>query len=281
MPEQDTTDDDFDVELEDKGFEQAPTALFMPDGDEPKVPDGAVRCYLVLRYMGATKNFRMSRAKIAQAMGVTDRSVRTYLTALEGAGWILRTPVYAQTDRRGERPGRIQVLWKRATVDQIREHQRKVDALLAEHKAQTEARKAEPIPFRRRRTPAGTRKGSSGHGRKESSGLARKESSGHGVKESSGHDAASPQVRGPVSEGYPHLSTQTSTTQTSTNHTSAERGVHEPSPSVTREDASNDQVSAVEGTRSARPDGPGRVALERVLREKGIQTKALRSGRTG
>lgn len=278
MPEQDTTDDDFDVELEDKGFEQAPTALFMPDSDEPKVPDGAVRCYLVLRHMGATKNFRMSRAKIAQAMGVTDRSVRTYLTALEGAGWILRTPVYAQTDRRGERPGRIQVLWKRATVDQIREHQRKVDALLAEHKAQTEARKAEPVPFRRRRTPAGTRKGSSGHGRKESSGQARKESSGHGVKESSGHDAASPQVRGPVSEGYPHLSTHTSSTQTSTNHTSAERGVQAASPSVTREAASNDEMSAVEGARSARPDSPGRDALARVLREKGIKSKALSTG---
>src|SRR5688572_16688186 len=218
MPEQDTTDDDFDVELEDKGFEQAPTALFMPDDDEPKVPDGAVRCYLVLRYLGATKNFRMNRAKIAKAMGVTDRSVRNYLAALEAAGWLLRTPVYAKSDRRGERPGHVRVLWKRATDDQLREHEAKVDAIRAAHKAQTEARKAaEPVPFRRRREPAGTRKGSSGHGRNESSGQARNESSGHGRNESSGHDPVSPQVRGPVSEGYPYLSTQTSTTQTSTN----------------------------------------------------------------
>lgn len=279
MPEQDTTDDDFDVELEDKGFEQAPTALFMPDSDEPKVPDGAVRCYLVLRHLGATKNFRMNRAKIAEAMGVTDRSVRNYLAALEAAGWLLRTPVYAKSDRRGERPGHVRVLWKRATDDQLREHEAKVDAIRTAHKAQTEARKAaEPVPFRRRREPAGTRKGSSGHGRKESSGQARNESSGHGRNESSGHDPVSPQVRGPVSEGYPYLSTQTSTTQTSTNHTSAERGVHEPSPSVTHEDASNDEVSAVEGARSARPDSPGRAALVRVLREKGIKTKSLAGG---
>lgn len=49
----------------------------------------------------------------------------------------------------------------------------------------------------------------------------------------------------------------------------------ESSPSVTREPRSNREVSAVEGTRSARPDGPGRVAFERAVREKGIALKAL------
>jgi hypothetical protein len=47
------------------------------------------------------------------------------------------------------------------------------------------------------------------------------------------------------------------------------------SPSVTREARTNRKVSAVEGTRSARPDGPGRVAFERAALEQGIVLKAL------
>lgn len=52
----------------------------------------------------------------------------------------------------------------------------------------------------------------------------------------------------------------------------------ESSPSVTRETRTNPEVSAVEGTRSARPDGPGRVAFERAALEKGIALKALAPG---
>jgi hypothetical protein len=276
----DPTTFEVDVELEDKGFEQIPNALFLRDGDGPKISDGAVRCYLVLRHFGATQGFRIRQDKIATAMDRTDRAVRGYLAELENAGWLLRTPVFSQAGRREQRPSKIRVLWKQATPEQMQAHQKKVARMLAEHKAQTQARRdgIEPAPKPRRTRPHPSsqgRKESSGPARKESSGHGRKESSGHGRKESSGPDPASSQVSGGVSEGYPHSLTHTPDNQTPETHTRAQRGVHGPSPSVTHEHATNPDGSAVDGTRSARPDGPGRAAFERAAREQGIQLRSL------
>jgi hypothetical protein len=139
-------EDAAEYENEDAGFEQAPKELFLTgyerDPDAPFLSHGAVRLYLLLRHFGATANFRISVAKIATAMGCTDRTVRNLRAELLAAGWLQVTPTYRDTGDRGRSSNRYKVMWRRIKGEddpRARAH----EALLAKGEAaRAEAKRA-------------------------------------------------------------------------------------------------------------------------------------------
>lgn len=141
-----------EIENESTGFEQAPCALFMhdpADPDAPRVSHAALACYMVLRHFGAEKNFHISRAKIAKAMGRDPRSITAYVRELEDAGWLQITETYRQTGDRGRKSNQYKVLWRRIRDDndpRVAAHAEKVAALEMQRIADRDARRSGGTP---------------------------------------------------------------------------------------------------------------------------------------
>lgn len=76
-------------------FEMAPHGMYLPpaDGEEDqRVSDGALRCYLTLRFLGGDGGFKIRHKTLHERMGRGRSTVRAYVDELQKAGWIL---VYA------------------------------------------------------------------------------------------------------------------------------------------------------------------------------------------